>query len=306
MRRTLGVILIAVGAFLLVLAPLIRFQAADKLIQAPAGQYSISKLSAENAQYFSVGDLKVLTGNLDITVTTRGDVAESKGDNVVWDQFTAVTDVTNNNPNIALTEFRSAFNKYNGAGVNCCGVSIDKQPVQLEGQIFLFPFGVEKKTYKVFNSTTHKAFDATFAGEDTVNGLKVYKFTQKIPPTTTQTLSAPASVLGLTDPGDVQVNRVYDGVNTYWVEPNTGAPVKQQQQRHEVLKTMDGVERKPALVATAVMTPETVSDLVATARDSASQITLIKTTLPLVSLILGIALLVGGVLLMRRPRDIDG
>src|SRR3954469_15468063 len=99
MRRTLGVVLIAVGAFLLVLAPLIRFQTADKLIQAPAGQYSISKLSAENAEYFSVGDLKVLTGTLDITVTTRGDVAESKGDNVVWDQFTAVTDVTNNNPN---------------------------------------------------------------------------------------------------------------------------------------------------------------------------------------------------------------
>ncbi|XVQ87644.1 DUF3068 domain-containing protein [Microbispora siamensis] len=309
MRRGLGVVLVGLGAFLVVLAPLLRFQVADKLVQAPANQYSITRLTAENAQYFSKRDLKVLTGTLDITVTTRGDVKEAKDDHVVWDQFTNANDVTNNNPQISMSQFRSAFNKFNGQGVTCCGTSVNSgsgaQPVQLQGQIFLFPFGVEKKTYQVFNTDTRKAYDATFDGEDTVNGLPVYRFVQKIPPTPIEKLSAPASVLGMKGKGDIQVDRVYDGVNTFWVEPTTGVPVKQEQQRHEVLKTADGVERMPALIATASFTPQTVGELVQTARDNMAQITLIKTTLPLVALILGLALAVVGVWLLLRPGRVD-
>ncbi len=310
MRRGVGVVLVAMGAFLVAFAPLLRFQVADKLVQAPANQYSVLKFTAPGARYFSMRDLKVLTGDLNITVTVRGDVKESKDDHVVWDQFTAASDVTNANPRISMTQFRSAFNKYNGQGVTCCGASVDSgdgaQPVRLRGQIFLFPFGVEKKTYPVFNADVREAHDAVFAGEDTVNGLPVYKFTQKIPPTVTDTLSAPASVLGMKGTGDVEVERVYDGTITFWVEPNTGVAVKQEQRRNEMLRTSDGVERLPALVATATFTPETVSDMVRTARDNMAQITLIKTTLPLVALILGLALtVVGAWLLLSRPRRVD-
>ncbi|WP_067129197.1 DUF3068 domain-containing protein [Microtetraspora malaysiensis] len=301
MRRLVGVVLLAAGAFFIVLAPLVKFVVADKLIQAPADQYSITYLRAENAQYFSTQDLKVLTGTLDITVTTRGDVKEAKDDHVVWDQFTSASDVTNGRPGISMTQFRSAFNKYDGAGVNCCGANVDTEPVQLEGQIYLFPFGTEKKTYKVFNSSTRKAYDATFAGEDTIDDIPVYKFVQQVPPTVVQSLNVPASVLGMTETGDVAADRVYDGVNTFWVEPKTGAPVKQEQQRHEVLKTSDGVERMPAFVATAVMTPETVKNLAGTVRDNLSQITLITITLPVVSLLLGMALIIGGIVLLRGP-----
>ncbi|GIH74587.1 DUF3068 domain-containing protein [Planobispora longispora] len=302
MRKTVGVVLLAVGAFLIVLAPLVRFQVADKLIAAPAGQYGVSKLEATNAQYFSTGDLKVLTGNLDITVTTRGDVSQAQGDRVVWDEFTSVNDVTNNKAGISMSERRSAFNKYTGVGVNCCAVNIDKKPVTLEGQIYKWPFDVEKKTYKVFNSTTGKAFDAKFVGEDTVNGLAVYKFEQAIPPTKTQTITAPASVFGVPVAGDIQVDRVYDGKNTFWIEPVTGSPVRQEQQRNEVLKTQDGVERSKAFVATAKMTQETVNELSTNARNSKSQITLIKTTIPLVLLILGVVLLGGGLFALRGAR----
>lgn len=303
MRRVIGLVLIGVGAFLIVLAPLVRFQVAAGLIAAPADQYGVSKLEAVNAQYFSVGDLKVMTGNLDITVTTRGDVTGAQGDRVVWDEFTAVNDVTNGNPNISISERRSAFNKYTGEGVNCCAVNIDKKPVQLQGQIYKWPFDVEKKTYSVFNSTTGQAFDAKFVGEEKVGGLSVYRFEQAIPPTKTQTLTAPASVLGMTDPGDVQVDRFYDGVNTFWIEPTTGSPVNQEQQRHEVLKTQDGVERSLAFVATAKMTQDTQDDLVKNAMDGRNTITLLKTTIPLVLLLAGLALVVTGSLLRRRRRD---
>ncbi|RGA05365.1 DUF3068 domain-containing protein [Microbispora triticiradicis] len=302
MRRTGGLVLLALGVFFVVLAPLLRFWAADRLVHAPADQDSTTELSAPNARYFSVADMKVLTGNLAITVTTRGDTAESAGDHVVWDQFTNVNDVTNERRGISFSLFRSAFNKYDGTGVNCCQVNVDKTPVRLQGQIFLFPFGVEKKTYPVYNPAAKQAFPAEFAGEEVLDGLRVYRFVQKIPPTVTDTLKVPATVLGMKGKGDKQAERVYDGTTTFWVEPETGLPVKQEQRRHEVLKTGDGVERTPALVGTATYTPETVGSLVRTARDNMNQIALLKTTIPLVSLIVGLAFLLVGGWLMRPER----
>ncbi|MFD0665962.1 DUF3068 domain-containing protein [Thermocatellispora tengchongensis] len=213
-----------------------------------------------------------------------------------------MNDVTNGKTGIDYTLRRSAFNKYTGEGVNCCGANIDKEPVQLSGQIYLFPFNVEKKSYQVFNSTTGKAYETKFVGEEVVNGLPVYKFQQTVPPTKTETLTAPGDVIGLEDSGEVQVDRVYDGVNTYWIEPVSGSPVKQEQQRHEVLKTQDGVERSVAFVATAKMTPETVSDLVESAKEAKSQITLLKTTIPLVLLVVGLVCVVAGAVLTARRR----
>ncbi|MEU8104850.1 DUF3068 domain-containing protein [Nonomuraea muscovyensis] len=300
MGRISTLVLIGVGAFFIALAPLLKFWAAEKIISAPADQFGISRLEAKGAQYFSRQDLKVLTADLDIIVTTRGDVKEANSSRVVWDEATVVNDVTNGRRQIDLSERRSAFDKYTGEGLNCCGVNVGKAPVTLEGQIYKFPFGTEKKTYKVFNSTAQKAFDAQFVREDSVNGLPVYVFEQTVPPTKTQTLTAPASVLGMDDTGDVQVDRWYDGKVTFWIEPATGAPVRQEQQRHEVLKTQDGVERSPAFVATAKMTDKTVDGLVASAQEGKSQINLLTTVIPLVLLVVGVALVLLGVLLGRR------
>ncbi|WP_185071071.1 DUF3068 domain-containing protein [Nonomuraea jabiensis] len=306
MQRTPVLVLVAVGAFLVVLAGMVRFWAADRIISAPAGQYSTVELEAPSAQYFSVADGKVLTANLRMLVTTRGDVSQATDSRVVWDEFTVVDDVTNNKPQINISERRSAFDRHTGVGINCCGVSVNKEPVTLEGQIYLFPFGVEKKTYKYFNQTAKHAFDATFVGEDTVDGLPVYKFQLKVPPTKIATLSAPASMMGMTGTGDVQVDRWYEGVDTLWVEPTSGAPVKQEVSRNETLKSQDGVERAKALVATASFTPKTVSNLVATARDAKNQITLVKTTIPITLLAAGLLAFAVALAFARRrePRPV--
>jgi hypothetical protein len=289
MGRISTLVLIGFGAFFIALAGLVRFWAADQIISAPADQFGISRLEAKGAQYFSLQDLKVMTGDLDIIVTTRGDVKEADSQRVVWDEATVVNDVTNSRPQIDISERRSAFNRYTGVGVNCCGVNVEKAQVTLEGQIYKFPFDVEKKTYKVFNAQTQKAFDAAFVREETVNGLPVYVFEQTIPPTKTETRTAPANVLGMTQTtGDVQVDRWYDGKTTFWIEPVTGSPVKQEQQRHEVLKTQDGVERSAAFVGTAKMTEQTVADLVKSAQDAKSQINLVRNIVPLlVGVVLG-------------------
>jgi hypothetical protein len=300
MGRISTLVLIGVGAFFIAMAPLLKFWAAEKIISAPANQFGISRLEAKGAQYFSRQDLKVLTADLDIIVTTRGDVKEADSSRVVWDEATVVNDVTNSRPLIDISERRSAFDKYTGVGVNCCNVNIGKAPVTLEGQIYKFPFDTEKKTYRVFNSTAQKAFDAQFVREDSVNGLPVYVFEQTVPPTKTETITAPASVLGMDATGDVQVDRWYDGKVTFWIEPTTGGPVKQEQQRHEVLKTQDGVERSAAFIATAKMTEQTVNDLVESAKEGKSQMNLLRNVIPLVLLVVGAALVGLGVLLGRR------
>ncbi|MEU7894041.1 DUF3068 domain-containing protein [Nonomuraea sp. NPDC049152] len=301
MGRISTLVLIGVGAFFIALAPLIKFWAAGQIIAAPADQYGISRLHATDARYFSKQDLKVLTADLDIIVTTQGDVKAAAENRVVWNEGTVVNDITNRRPQIDMSQRRSAFDKYTGVGVNCCGVNIQKTPVQLEGQIYKFPFDVERKTYKVFNSSAQKAFDARFVSEDKVNGLPVYVFEQEVPPTKVSTMTAPASVLGMTQTGDVQVDRWYDGTTTYWIEPVSGAPVRQEQERHEVLKTQDGVERSVAFVATAKMTDQTVKDLVSSAEKSKSQINLLRNSIPLVLLIVGVAFVLAGVLWARRP-----
>jgi hypothetical protein len=300
MGRISTLVLIGVGAFFIALAPLVKFWAAERIIAAPADQFGIARLTATGAQYFSRQDLKVLTADLDIIVTTRGDVKESTGDRVVWDEATVVNDVTNRRPQIDLSDRRSAFDKYTGVGLNCCGVNVKKAPVTLEGQIYKFPFGTEKKDYLVFNSSVQKAHQARFVREDRVNGLPVYVFEQPIPATRTETLSAPAAVLGMSEQGDVQVERWYDGKNTFWIEPVTGSPVRQEQQRHEVLRTQDNVERSAAFVATAKMTEQTVADLVAGAQQGKSQINLLTNVIPLVLLVVGVAVVLLGVVLGRR------
>ncbi|MEV0582002.1 DUF3068 domain-containing protein [Nonomuraea sp. NPDC050310] len=299
------VVLIGIGAFLIALAALIKFWAADQLIASgvKANQYGVSQLEAKGAQYFSRQDLKVLTADLDIIVTTRGDVKEATGERVVWDEAMVVNDRTNNRRLIDLSERRSAFDKTTGAGINCCGVNVGKEPVQLEGQIYKWPFNVEKTTYKVFNSSVKKALDAKFVREDVVNGLPVYVFEMTVPATKTETMVAPASVFnveGIT--GDIQLERWYEGKNTYWIEPVTGSPVRQEQQRHEVLKGVDGVERAKAFVADAKMTDETVKGLVDNAASGKSQINLLTTVIPLSLLGAGIVLLAGGILIGRRRR----
>jgi hypothetical protein len=110
----------------------------------------------------------------------------------------------------------------------------------------------------------------------------------------------PAALFDMGESGDVQLDRFYSGTNTFWIEPVTGAPVRQEQQRHEVLKSQDGIERAKAFVADAKMTDETVKELVDSAKAGKSQIALVKTTIPLVLLIVGVVLLVVGVWMFRR------
>ena len=49
-----------------------------------------------------------------------------------------------------------------------------------DGLAYRFPFDTEKKTYPYFDPIAQKAFDANYDGEEDVNGLTTYHFTQNV------------------------------------------------------------------------------------------------------------------------------
>ncbi len=49
-----------------------------------------------------------------------------------------------------------------------------------EGLAYRFPFDTQKKTYPFFDPIAQKPYDANYAGEEDVNGLTAYKFTQNV------------------------------------------------------------------------------------------------------------------------------
>ena len=49
-----------------------------------------------------------------------------------------------------------------------------------DGLAYRFPFDTEKRTYPVFDPIAQKAFDANYDGEEDVNGLTTYRFSQNV------------------------------------------------------------------------------------------------------------------------------
>lgn len=49
-----------------------------------------------------------------------------------------------------------------------------------DGLSYRFPFDTEKKSYPMFDAIAQKPSDANYDGEDDVNGLSTYRFTQNV------------------------------------------------------------------------------------------------------------------------------
>ncbi len=62
-----------------------------------------------------------------------------------------------------------------------------------DGLAYRFPFGTEKKTYPFFDPIAQKAFDANYDGQEDVNGLTTYRFTQNVATTPTASWSTRSS-----------------------------------------------------------------------------------------------------------------
>jgi hypothetical protein len=304
MRRSAGLILIALGAFFLTLAPLVRFYVADQVILLPLNRYQLTRLEARNATYFDAATLKARTGvTLMANNTVRGDVRANNGDNriAVWDSTTNIFDEANPAKPIQIQGFRIALDRRTAELVQCCGVNVDgDSSVKLSGYALVFPLAnVQKRDYPFFDMTTKQSSPMRYVGTDKVDGLKVYRFDQQIPNTKTAGLDTklPAKLLGMDPKAPAQkVDRYSSAQISFWVDPRTGVPVKVRQNIHSTVQTPDGRGSMTVARADLNTIDKDQKALVKLSNDSAFKINAVRAYIPVGSIFVGLSLLLLGLI----------
>lgn len=295
MRRLWGGVLLGLGVFLVVLSGMSRFYIADRAIETPIDQYTTT-VAPGPGKFFDASTLSEQTADLVATRTVKGDVPASSDDTGVWDVFVAVE--TGDGTLVRESQDRVAFDRKTGESVNCCGESVAGEPKEHSGISYKFPFGTKKQDYTVWDINSAASYPATFIAEDEVQGLKVYKFQQKIDPRQIRTADVPGSLVGETA-AVFTAPAFYSNTRTLWVEPKSGVIVKGSEQTNTTLRNSAGEDKITVLQAEFTFNEETQGNQAGLARDAISQINLISLWLPLGSLLLGLILIAAGVLVIR-------
>ena len=319
MKRVIGLILLALGVMMLVLAPLLKFYVLPRAAKTPVDQ---DKESTSNVVFeqlldpalVAAGDSDPYKRGVEATqfVYVRGDVpaaeqpeAQSQ-DLAIFDYFQRVNDNATGELITAGTA-RYAFDRVSSELVDCCGASVDDEPVNMAGSILpvKFPFDVQQTEYQVFNTSTKTGVPFAFQGEEEKFGINTYVFTNEVPPTKVGTLEVPTSAVpgeGKNAEGNTVLDEMYSVTSTYWVDPVTGQIVAGESTENSTFD-LDGEPKLVKAIYTGTNgTQEGADDIAALA----NQVKLLGSTLPLVLLVLGLVFLVIGLLLLRGGNKDSG
>ncbi|HZU49370.1 MAG TPA: porin PorA family protein [Mycobacterium sp.] len=187
-----------------------------------------------------------------------------------------------------------------------------------DGLSYRFPFHTEKKTYPYFDPIAQKAYDANYQGQDDVNGLTTYKFTQNVgydgdgklvDPVKYPSLyandddgkvTASAAMWGV--PGDnpdekITMTRYYAAQRTFWVDPVSGTIVKEQEHANHYF-ARDPLKPEVTIADYKVTSnEETIEAQVNAARDERDRLALWSRVLPITFTAAGLIALIGGAVL---------
>ncbi len=231
-------------------------------------------------------------------------------DTVTVDRKTALAVSSDTNPGGAVQKPRSIEDQNPPTNV----------ALPHDGLAYRFPFDTEKKTYPFFDPIAQKAYDANYEGEEDVNGLNTYRFTQNVgydgsgaeakldEPVKYASLydndedsqvTARASLWGIEGDPDEQItmSRYYAAQRTFWVDPVSGTIVKAKEHGYHYY-ARDALKPEVTFADYTVTSNEdTVESQVASARAEGDTVGLWGRILPITFTVLGLVALVGGVLL---------
>ena len=305
MRGIIGLVLAGLGAFLIAIAVLLPTWVVGQVLKFPLSESETATLEASNATYFSVSALRERTGvTLEATYTITGDAAAGSSSTAVWNETSDVYDVTNHAQVQTMTR-RFAFNRRTGQLVDCCGASVNgDKTVKQAGLVgYVFPIGTRRQTYQVYDTTLKTTEPFVYSGQTTVDGIGVYEFVENVTPTKIASVTLPGSYVH-SAAASVTIGE-YDAEHlTYYVDPETGALVDVNELQSTTLRT--SASAPPALVglnADLVATPASVTQIVGLDRSGRDELTLVGTTLPIASGVVGAIALVAGVFVRRRPQS---
>jgi hypothetical protein len=322
--KKLGAICVALGVFLLAVAGLAKFYAYDALAVVPLDQETTSVSFGPDATYLNIGaegGPAIESGDLVSTRRVVGDVEASEAASDELDRDVAVWETYSfNNPADSKDNDEEplsgridyvAFDRHTGEAVDCCDTYTEtggnQTPIVFEGQYFKLPFNTQKQDYLFWDGSLEQATPMVYQEEEEVEGLTTYRFEQTIEPTDIDLQSSggeneftevPGSLIGMDEPS-VETDRMYSNVRTLWVEPETGVIIKAQEDQ---LSTLD-VDGEPVATITDVVIgydEDTVKSNADEYSSLASSLKLIRSTVPLVGLVLGVILLAAGIFLLVR------
>jgi MFS family permease len=304
MRRVTGFVLTLLGAFLIVVAALLRLWLAPSVAKDPLNEYRVLSLSGTGS-YFNKGQAQEQTGvSVGVTFTIKGNVPLGTGSTAVWDFFTYVEDKTNKQA-IAYIPYREAFDRKTGETVNCCGTYItdpisgnSSHSVRMSGLALFWPIGAQQQTYMIFDTTAARPEPAKYAGSTDIDGIQTYRYVENVAPVKFGTYGVPGSVIG-SSAATVQLGEYYSGTNTYYIDPVTGAPLDVTESQTITLGNSPANVQITGSSIQVAETPSSVAAVVSSDRSARNGLLLVQDILPLIGLLLGIVLIIIGMILVR-------
>ncbi|MEW1546993.1 DUF3068 domain-containing protein [Streptomyces tsukubensis] len=316
MRRTtspLSLVLLGIGTFLLVLAAMLAWYVEPRAQRTPIDT-DVTTVFTGRGSYFDAKKVETVPEtNLTITRKVRGDVADSEDSGrAIWDVSTSVdTDDTlpasDTHDSFLWTVERWVTDRKTNAPVHCCG-----ETPRFEGEAYLkFPFNVEERAYRWWDSTLGGTVELAFKNTRKVQGHEGYLFTGEVEAVKTGTRQVPGVLVGQKDRGQVLAEEWYANTGIELVaDKKTGrilyASIKPKKTlRAPGATTGDGEVVLLESSTGIAFTEETQEKQVELAKADNRKLRLVGVTAPAGAGGLGLLLaVVGSVLVFRgRPED---
>ncbi|MGW0334768.1 DUF3068 domain-containing protein [Streptomyces sp. NPDC003011] len=314
MRRTaspLSLILLGLGTFLLVLAPLLAWYVQPRAAVNPI-DIDTTAVYRGTGSVFDTEELDTVPDQrITVTQRVRADVADSeRSGNAVWDVATTVD--TNSSlpaadPHDAL-EFiphRWVMDRKTTKPVHCC-----QEKPYIEGEAYLkFPFDVQKRSYQWWDNSLGSTVTMNYRGTEKVQGYTGYRFTGSVPPSKVGTRLVPGTIVDQPERPQVLAEEWYSnhGIELV-VDQATGRVIYAQVGPKRTLRAPGADQDAVVLLDSRKLafTTETQKEAVRQAERDSGQLRAVGRTLPIGAAVAGFVLaVVGGVLVVRGRRRPD-
>lgn len=322
MRRAIGVILVLLGSLFIGIGLLAKPYLFNQLAIVPLDQRStsISQGTDMAVLYPHVVDGVPVIDKLSgvKVVSTRevvgipGVVVEAgvEDTDAFWQtSVQSQAEVDGSLVDLSFSDTGVSVDRRSGEATNCCGDytstgdltdPTSQKDIIHVGQVFKFPFGVQKTTYQWWDADVERAVPIEFQGEEDINGTKVYVFKQTIAPEALSAIEAPKSLFEEGASGNVTATEMYSNTRTLWVEPVTGVVIDGNEEVNTVYEA-EGYEPIAKTVGTIGFDDETVNKNAEDWGAKASLLSLIDKWLLPIGLVLGLLLIGLGAFLLLRP-----
>ncbi|MFF7838561.1 DUF3068 domain-containing protein [Streptomyces ossamyceticus] len=310
MRRTaspLSLVLLGLGTFLLVLAPLLAWYVEPRAAVNPI-DIDTTAVYTGTGSVFDVEQVRTVPDQkITVTQRVRGDVAESERSGAaVWDVITSVDtekSLPAADPHDALdfTPHRWVSDRRTNRPVHCC-----KEKPYIEGEAYLkFPFDVRERSYRWWDNTLGATVTLHYEGRKKIRGYEGMRFTATVPATRTGTRLVPGALVGEAGRPQVQAEEWYanHGLELV-VDQATGRVLYAQTGPRRTLRAPGGTKDAAVLLDSRKLafTAGTQKFAVEQAERDSGLLRLVGRTLPIGTAVVGFVLAMTGAVLVVRGR----